>query len=90
MALWLLAAGLFCDLETSLELVNIKRTRCVCEHVCNLELHQNDYKNTPIQIYRKFHLQKLKIFRLKTLIFSFFYSKHRLSVLVRTASPRGF
>ena len=21
------------------------------------------YKNTPIQIYRKFHLQKLKIFR---------------------------
>ena len=27
------------------------------------------YKNTPIQIYRKFHLQKLKIFRWKTLIF---------------------
>ena len=23
------------------------------------------YENTPIQIYRKFHLQKLKIFRLK-------------------------
>ena len=24
------------------------------------------YENTPIQIYRKFHLQKLKIFRLKS------------------------
>ena len=23
------------------------------------------YENTPIQIYRKFHLQKLKVFRLK-------------------------
>ena len=29
------------------------------------------YENTPIQIYRKFHLQKLKIFRLKTLIFCY-------------------
>ena len=27
------------------------------------------YENTLIQIYRKFHLQKLKIFRYKTLIF---------------------
>ena len=26
---------------------------------------KNHYENTPIQIYRKFHLQKLKIFRLK-------------------------
>ena len=25
----------------------------------------NHYENTPIQIYRKFHLQKLKIFRKK-------------------------
>ena len=28
--------------------------------VSQLQIH---YKNTPIQIYRKFHLQKLKIFR---------------------------
>ena len=37
------------------------------------------YENTPIQIYRKFHL-KLKIFIEKTLIFfvSYFCSKHRL------------
>ena len=28
----------------------------------------NHYENTPIQMYRKFHLQKLKIFRQKTLI----------------------
>ena len=27
------------------------------------------YENTPIQIYRKFHLQKLKIFRYETLFF---------------------
>ena len=25
--------------------------------------HASHYENTPIQIYRKFHLQKLKIFR---------------------------
>ena len=31
--------------------------------------HCMHYKNKPIQIYRKFHLQKLYIFRLKTLIF---------------------
>ena len=38
------------------------------------------YENRPIQIYRKFHLQKLKIFRQKTLIFffSYFCSKHKL------------
>ena len=29
------------------------------------------YENTPIQICRKFHLQKLKIFRQKTLFFIF-------------------
>ena len=33
------------------------------------------YENMPIQIYRKFHLQKLKIFRLKTLIFFTFVLK---------------
>ena len=49
------------------------------------------YENTPIQIYRKFHLQKLKNFRQKTLIFFlYFCSKHRLRVLVRTASSRRF
>ena len=30
------------------------------EEIRKLSVH---YKNTPIQIYRKFHLQKLKIFR---------------------------
>ena len=33
------------------------------------------YENTPIQIYRKFHHQKLKTFRLKTLIFFIFLLK---------------
>ena len=47
----------------------------------------NHYENMPIQIYRKFHLQKLKISnKTKPLIFSYFCSKHRLWVLVRTGS----
>ena len=33
------------------------------------------YENTPIQIYRQFHLQKLKIFTQKTLIFFIFLLK---------------
>ena len=33
------------------------------------------YENTPIQIYRKFHLQKLNIFQIKTLIFFIFLLK---------------
>ena len=49
------------------------------------------YRNTPIQIYRKFHLQKLKNFQMENSdFFSYFCSKHRLWVLVRTASPRRF
>ena len=30
-----------------------------------LESNEHHYENTPIQIYRHFHLQKLKIFRYK-------------------------
>ena len=49
------------------------------------------YENTPIQIYRKFHLKKLKKIQIKKSdIFSYFCSKHRLWVLVRTASSRRF
>ena len=48
------------------------------------------YKNKPIQIYRKFHLQKLNIFRWITLMFSYICSKHRSWVPVRTASARRF
>ena len=33
------------------------------------------YENTPIQIYRKFHVHKLKIFRYKTLIVPLFRLK---------------
>ena len=33
------------------------------------------YVNTPIQIYRKFHLQKLKNIQIKTLIFFTFLLK---------------
>ena len=38
----------------------------------SLNIH---YENTPIQIYRKFHLQKLKNFGLKTLIVFIFLLK---------------
>ena len=47
--------------------------------------HRKHYENTPIQIYRKFHLQKPKFFRKKnSWYFSYFCSKHRLWVFVRT------
>ena len=46
--------------------------RCVCLSciiiiiiVAYKVIPWHHYENTPIQIYRKFHLQKLKIFRLK-------------------------
>ena len=37
--------------------------------------YYSHYENTPIQIYRKFHFQKLKSFRLKTLVFFIFMLK---------------
>ena len=65
--------------------INRRRTRrlisvfTVCHLPSNIWIHQKvvkwHYENTPIQIYRKFHLQKLKIFRWKTLIFSLFLLK---------------
>ena len=55
------------------------------------EYRSEHYENMPIQIYRKFHLKKkLKIFDKKLSYFSYFCSKHRLWVLVRTASVRRF
>ena len=36
------------------------------------------YENTPIQIYRNFHLQKLKIFWKNTLIFFFHISAQNI------------
>ena len=47
-------------------------------------------ENMPIQIYWKFYHQKMKIFREKNLIFFIFLLKHRLWLLVRTASTRRF
>ena len=65
----------------------------VREVICLIKMAENlpHYENTPMQICRKFHLQKkLKNFRQKPLIFSYFCSKHRLWVLVRTALARRF
>ena len=46
----------------------LQSNRCTVDRKRN-KYSENDgsthYENTPIQIYRKFHLQKLKIFRLK-------------------------
>ena len=48
-------------------------------------------ENTPIQIYWKcYHPKKMKVFRQKFWYFSYFCSKHRLWVPVRTASARRF
>ena len=32
-------------------------------HICGVKMPNHHYENTPIQIYRKFFLQILKIFR---------------------------
>ena len=49
------------------------------------------YENTPIQIYWKLYNQKKRKFSDKKFwYFSYFCSKHRLWVLVRTASVRRF
>ena len=59
-------------------------------------LHSRDnrpthYGNTPIQIYWKLYNQKRENFSIKKSdIVSFFCSKYRLWVLVRTASARRF
>ena len=51
------------------------------------EIH---YENMPIHIYRKFHLPNQKKIQTKKLFcFSYFCSKHRLWVLVRTASAQS-
>ena len=43
----------------------------------------------PIKIYWKFYHQKLKISEKKIWYFSYFCSKHKMWVLVRTASASG-
>ena len=49
------------------------------------------YENTPLQIYRKFHLQKTENFQIKKNdIFHISAQKHRLWVHVRTALTRRF
>ena len=59
-------------------------------HMMNTIERDVHYENTPIQIYRKFHLQNWKFLDKKRWYFSYFWSKHRLWVLVRTASVRRF
>ena len=55
------------------------RMRRMSLNFCTFHMLEDHYENTPIQIYRKFHLQKLKIFRYKNLrYFSYSCSKHRL------------
>ena len=53
--------------------------------------HGTHYENMPIQIYWKFQHQTNENFQIKKFwYFSYFCSKHRLWVLVRTASMRRF
>ena len=51
-------------------LTNFKLLTIASHFLLNITEHEtvsaNHYENSPIQIYRKFHLQKLKIFRWKT------------------------
>ena len=46
------------------------------------------YENTPIQIYRKVHLQKLEIFRQKTLIFFIYISAQNTDCGYSLEPPR--
>ena len=43
--------------------------------VASVHIYREIYENTPIEIYIKFHLQKLIIFRYETLIFFVFLPK---------------
>ena len=65
-----------------------RRLRSACVSLRSISVFH--YENTPIQIYRKFDIQKTENFQIKDSdIFSYFCSKHRLWVLVRTASRGG-
>ena len=57
------------------------------EKHCKFSAH---YENMPIWIFWKFYHQKMKISDKKIWYFSHVCSKHRLWVLVRTASSRRF
>ena len=49
------------------------------------------YKNLPMQYTEISELLKIEIFSTENfLYFSYFYSKHRLWIQVRTASPKPF
>ena len=79
-------------------IVNVEKTRVQVSYKVSkilwLSILNDDnahYENTPIQIYRKFHLQKTENFQIKKLwYFSYFCPKHTLLVVVRTASARRF
>ena len=65
----------------------ILKLSCLTKLVDKIVMKIYHYENTPIQIYWNFHLQKQKMFRQK--IWYFFHisaQKHRLWILVRTAS----
>ena len=53
-------------------LANNQRSQCLN----NCAKPKHHYKNTPIQIYRKFHLQKLKIFQIKNSDIFSIYAKN--------------
>ena len=46
----------------------------VAAHI-QISTQSSHYENTPIQIYRKIHLQKIENFQIKTLIFFIFLLK---------------
>ena len=67
--------------------LELRMSRTMLYALKDIRANEVHYENTPIQIYRKFHLQKTENFQIKNLIFfSYFCSKHGLWVLVRTAS----
>ena len=69
--------------ELPCSLSELVRTRCFNVHFTNIKsnisLHflYSHYENTPIQIYRTFHLQKLKIFKRKILSTIYVFSRNK-------------
>ena len=86
-----LCAKIFPGSVTFLKLTKLKDIGELCaatsDFVNQTCIHS---RNTPIQIYWKFYNRKRKLLIKEFRYFPYFCSKHRLWVLVRTASVRQF
>ena len=57
------SASAFQDVAETYDTSSVSSVHILSNPINSTDISQIHYENTPIQIYRKFHLQKLKIFR---------------------------